>query len=266
MSNKLIKNEQSNPDTGVLSEFSLVGRVAIVTGASSGLGVQLSRALVDAGADVILAARRQEKLAVVAKELGCRFIVCDVSTTDGRKHLIDEAIHSNGKIDILINNAGTASTIPAENETEQGFRAVLETNLLAPFELSKMAARHMLLQGSGSIINVASVLGLVGNLRIPDAAYSASKGGLINLTRELSAQWASRGVRVNAVAPGYFESEMTASMFDNDKSIDWISRHDPMGRPGRPGELNGAVVFLASDASSYVTGQVIAVDGGWTTV
>jgi len=266
MPRNLVNNNQHNSDCVGLSQFSLVGRVAIVTGASSGLGVQISRALSEAGADVILAARRKEKLANAAEELNCKFVVCDVSTTDGRKFLIDEVINLHGKIDILINNAGTSSTMPAENESEEGFRAVLETNLLAPFELSKMAAHYMLPQGSGSIINIASVLGLVGNLRIPDAAYSSSKGGLINLTRELAAQWSSRGVRVNAVAPGYFESEMTATMFDNNKSIDWIARHDPMGRPGRPGELNGAVIFLASDASSYVTGQVLAVDGGWTSV
>jgi NAD(P)-dependent dehydrogenase (short-subunit alcohol dehydrogenase family) len=251
---------------GVLSQFSLRGRVAIVTGASSGLGVQIGRALCEAGANVVLAARRREKLAEVAAELGCEYVVSDVSTTEGRRELVEETLSSHGFIDILVNNAGIASTKPAETETEEGFRSVLETNLLAPFELARIAAQHMLQRGSGSIINVASVLGLVGNLRIPDAAYSASKGGLVTLTRELAAQWASRGVRVNAVAPGYFESEMTASMFGSEKGLSWIARHDPMGRPGRPGELNGAVVFLASDASSYVTGQVLAVDGGWMAV
>jgi hypothetical protein len=253
-------------DADGLTQFSLRGRVAIVTGASSGLGAQIGRALCGAGAEVILAARRREKLADIASTLGCGFVVSDVSTTEGREELIAETLAKRGSIDVLVNNAGIASTKPAETETVEGFRTVLETNLVAPFELARMAAIHMLQRGSGSIINVASVLGLVGNLRIPDAAYSASKGGVVSLTRELAAQWASRGVRVNAVAPGYFESEMTASMFASEKGLDWISRHDPMRRPGRAGELNGAVIFLASDASSYVTGQVLAVDGGWSAV
>lgn len=266
MSQKLEDRAVSGADGNVLTQFSLRGRVAIVTGASSGLGVQIGRALREAGADVVLAARRREKLIEVAAELGCGYVISDVSTTDGRRDLIEKTLSTRGSIDILVNNAGIASTKPAETETEEGFRSVLETNLLAPFELAKMVGQHMLSRGSGSIINVASVLGMVGNLRIPDAAYSASKGGLVTLTRELAAQWASRGVRVNAVAPGYFESEMTASMFESEKGLSWIARHDPMGRPGRPGELNGAVVFLASNASSYVTGQVLAVDGGWTAV
>jgi NAD(P)-dependent dehydrogenase (short-subunit alcohol dehydrogenase family) len=266
MQQELDAGDVSAADVGVLSQFSLRGRVAIVTGASSGLGVQIGRALCEAGADVVLAARRREKLIEVATGLGCGYVVSDISTTEGRATLIEETLASRGAIDILVNNAGIASTKPAETETEEGFRSVLETNLLAPFELARLAGQHMLGRGSGSIINVASVLGMVGNLRIPDAAYSASKGGLVTLTRELAAQWASRGVRVNAVAPGYFESEMTASMFESEKGLSWIARHDPMGRPGRAGELNGAVVFLASDASSYVTGQVLAVDGGWMAV
>jgi NAD(P)-dependent dehydrogenase (short-subunit alcohol dehydrogenase family) len=262
-----VQSENENEgEKGILSQFSLSNRVAIVTGASSGLGVQIGRALCEAGAHVVLAARRREKLKEVADQIGCDYVVCDISTSAGRRELIEGTLASQGSIDVLVNNAGIASTKPAEIETEDGFRSVLETNLVAPFELARMAAEHMLSRGSGSIINVASVLGLVGNLRIPDAAYSASKGGLVTLTRELAAQWASRGVRVNAVAPGYFESEMTASMFESEKGVSWIARHDPMGRPGRPGELNGAVVFLASDASSYVTGQVLAVDGGWMAV
>lgn len=250
----------------VLDKFSLKGRVAIVTGASSGLGVQIGRALCQAEAAVVLVGRRKDKLASVAKELDCDIFAGDVTSELDRKSLVESTVAKHGTVDILVNNAGIASTRPAEEETATGFQAVLETNLVAPFDLSRLAATHMLARGSGSIINISSALGLVGNLSIPDAAYAASKGGLIALTRELSAQWARRGIRVNAIAPGYFESEMTASMFSDDKSQNWIARHDPMGRPGLPGELGGAVIFLASNASSYVTGHVLLVDGGWTAV
>ena len=249
-----------------LDAFSLEGRVAIVTGASSGLGTQIGDGLRKAGAEVVLFARRQDALSKAAAELGCDFEVGDVTSERDRAVLVERTIERYGKIDILVNNAGIASTRPAEEETADGFRNVLETNLLAPFELTRLAAAHMLARGTGSVINVASVLGLLGNPRIPDAAYAASKGGLVALTRELAAQWAGRGVRVNAVAPGYFETEMTQSMFDDDRSLRWIARNDPMGRPGRRGELTGAVVYLAGAASSYVTGQILAVDGGWSSV
>jgi NAD(P)-dependent dehydrogenase (short-subunit alcohol dehydrogenase family) len=246
--------------------FSLDGRVAVVTGASSGLGVQIGSALRRARATVVLAARRKDVLASIAADLDCDFHVVDVTDAGGRTDLVESTVERHGAIDVLVNNAGIASTRPAEEETADGFRSVLETNLVAPFELTRLVGIHMLERGSGSVVNIASTLGLVGNPRIPDAAYASSKGGLVLLTRELAAQWARRGVRVNAVAPGYFETEMTTSMFDNEKSLDWIARHDPMGRAGRPGELDGAVVFLASGASSYVTGHVLAVDGGWTAI
>jgi hypothetical protein len=202
----------------------------------------------------------------VASSLDCEYHAADITSDVARIAVIESTIEKFGSIDVLVNNAGIASTRPAEEETPAGFRAVLETNLVSAFELARLAGIHMLERGSGSIINIASTLGLVGNIRIPDAAYAASKGGLIVLTRELAAQWARRGVRVNAIAPGYFETEMTASLFDNQRGLEWIRRHDPMGRPGLRGELDGAIVYLASDASSYVTGHVLAVDGGWTAV
>jgi NAD(P)-dependent dehydrogenase (short-subunit alcohol dehydrogenase family) len=251
---------------GILGSFSLDGQVAVVTGGSSGLGIQIGRALREAGARVVLAARRREALESVAAGVDCEFHVADVTKDEHRIALIEETIERFGSVDVLVNNAGIASTRPAEEETVSGFRAVLETNLVAAFDLARLAGAHMLERGSGSIINIASTLGLVANPRIPDVAYAASKGGLVLLTRELAAQWARRGVRVNAIAPGYFESEMTSSMFDNERSLNWIARNDPMGRAGRPGELGGAVVYLAGSASSYVTGAVLAVDGGWTAV
>jgi hypothetical protein len=245
---------------------SLEGRVALLTGASSGLGVQFARALAASGAQVMLAARREEQIRRLADECGCRYRVTDVCDEGERLSLVKETIALFGSLDILVNNAGIASTRPAEHESTSRFRQVLETNLVAPFALAREAGIHMLTRGHGSIINVASTLGLVGNGQIPDAAYAASKGGLANLTRELAAQWARRGVRVNALAPGYFESEMTEAFFSDDRGMDWIRKKTPMGRPGSPGELDGALLFLASDASSYLTGQVLAVDGGWTAI
>ena len=150
---------------------------------------------------------------------------------------------------------------------QERFREVLEVNLVAPFVLARTAARNMLERGAGgSIVNVASILGLVGVGRPPQGAYTASKGGLVNLTRELSAQWASSGVRVNAIAPGFFESEMTEELFADERGSKWVARHTPMRRHGHAHELDGALLFLAGDASSYVTGQILAVDGGWTAV
>jgi NAD(P)-dependent dehydrogenase (short-subunit alcohol dehydrogenase family) len=252
--------EQTTPS------LSLDGRGVLLTGASAGLGTQFARALCGAGARVMIAARREEPLRRLAAEYGCVYRVADVSIESDRVDLVAAAVAEFGAIDVLVNNAGIASTGPAEDEATDDFRRVLETNLVAPFALAREAARSMLVKGRGSIVNVASVLGVVGNGQIPDAAYAASKGGLVNLTRELAAQWARRGVRVNALAPAYFESEMTAAFFNEERGRIWINRKTPMGRPGAPGELDAALLFLASDVSSYVTGQVLAVDGGWTAV
>ena len=171
--------------------FSLEGKVAIVTGASSGIGVQIGSALREAGATVVLVARRREVLETVSGELECEFMVADVTSDGDRLQLIESTVTRFGSVDVLVNNAGVASTRPAEEETASGFRHVLETNLVAPFELARLAGVHMLERGSGSIVNIASTLGLVGNPRIPDVAYASSKGGLVLLTRELAAQWAA---------------------------------------------------------------------------
>jgi NAD(P)-dependent dehydrogenase (short-subunit alcohol dehydrogenase family) len=240
--------------------------VVLLTGASSGLGAQFARVLCCAGARVMLAARREEPLRKLAAQYGCAYRVADVNLESDRVELVAAAVSEFGTLDVLVNNAGIASTVPAEHASTDDFRRVMETNLVAPFALSREAARTMLAQGRGSIVNIASVLGVVGNGQIPDAAYAASKGGLVNLTRELAGQWARRGIRVNALAPAYFESEMTVEFFNDERGMNWIKRKTPMGRPGAPGELDAALLFLASDASSYVTGQVLAVDGGWTAV
>jgi NAD(P)-dependent dehydrogenase (short-subunit alcohol dehydrogenase family) len=251
-----------------LASFRLDGRVAIVTGASSGLGARFARALDAAGAKVVLVARRLERLEQLAGELGDALPVrCDLSRPDDVAPVVEGALERYGRVDVLVNNAGAVDAGPALDEPLERFREVLDINLVAPFALSQHAARAMLDGGrGGTIVNIASVLGLVGVGQIPQAGYAASKGGLVNLTRELSAQWSRQGVRVNAIAPGWFESEMTEDMFAEESGHKWVARRAPIGRHGREGELDGALLFLASDASSYVTGQVLAVDGGWVSI
>lgn len=248
-----------------LAPFRLDGRTAVVTGASSGLGARFARVLHAAGADVVVAARRAERLRDLADDLpGVEAVSCDVADPDAVAGLVEAALARFGHIDVVVNNAGTGAVVPAEEEAPEVFRRVVDVNLVGLFEVSRQAARHLLAQGSGAIVNVASVLGLVASGQIPQASYAASKGAVVNLTRELAVQWARRGVRVNALAPGWFPSEMTNGMLDDEGGQRFIRRNTPMGRPGGTAELDGALLFLASDASSYVTGHTLVVDGGWT--
>jgi hypothetical protein len=252
-------------DPGAL--FRLDGRVALVTGASSGLGMRFARVLHAAGAEVVLAARRADRLETLARELGRALpVACDVAVPADLERLVNASLDRRGRIDVLVNNAGMGGLSPAEEEPIENFRRVLDVNLTGAFALTQLVARSMLARQQGSIINVASVLGLVASGRLPQASYAASKGALVSLTRELAAQWARRGVRVNAIAPGWFPTEMNIGLFEDERSSAWIRRMTPMGRPGDPHELDGALLFLASDASSYVTGQTIVVDGGWVAV
>lgn len=246
----------------ILDRFRLDDRVAIVTGASSGLGVAFAQALAEAGADVVLAARRTDRLAETARlvEAAGRRALCvkaDVASPDDC-HAVAAAAADFGHVGVLVNNAGVAGAVPASRETPEHFRRIIDINLMGAYWMARAAAQVM--TGGGSIVNIASVLGLV-NTGLPQAGYSSSKAGLLGLTRDLAAQWSHRkNIRVNALAPGYFASEMTARQ-DAD-TIDDIVRRIPLPRTGDPEELAAAVVFLASDASSYVTGTTLTVDGG----
>lgn len=253
------------------SIFRLDGKVAVVTGASSGLGVAFAESLAAAGARVALVARRRERLEALAARLAdegaeALAVPCDVTLESDVDRAAEEVLARFGRVDVLVCNAGVTTIVPAETQGLGDFRATLDVNLTGVFLCAQRFGRPMLAQGAGSIVNVSSILGVVGVGQVPQAAYCAAKGGVLNLTRDLAAQWARRGVRVNAIAPGWFPSEMTADMFGDDRSMKWMRGRTPMGRAGRPEELAGPLLFLASDASSYVTGQVIAVDGGWTAV
>ena len=239
----------------------------IVTGASSGLGDRFSRVLHAAGASLVVAARRADRLEALAAELpGTTVVTADVAVDADCERLVATALDAHGRLDVLVNNAGMGLAAPAESEDIDVFRQHLAVNVTGAYLLAQLAGRHFLAHGGGVIVNIASVLGLVSAGQIPFTSYGTSKGAMVQLTRELAGQWARRGIRVNALAPGWFESEMTTEMFEDESSATWIRRKSPMGRAGHADELDGALLFLASDASSYVTGQILAVDGGWTAV
>jgi len=248
--------------------FGLDSRVAIVTGASSGLGERFARVLHAAGAKVVVGARRVERLEALAADLGGERVLpvaCDVAVDADCAKLVDAAIGGFGRVDVLVNNAGISEVVAAEDEPIERWREVVDVNLTGLFRLCQLAGRQMLAQRAGSIVNVSSMLGLVASAPIKQASYAATKGGVVNLTRELACQWARSGVRVNAIAPGWFPSEMTNDeMFGDERSMEFLRRNCPMGRGGEDHELDGVLLFLAGDASSYVTGVTIPVDGGWT--
>ncbi len=248
--------------------FRLDGKVAVLTGASSGLGERFAHVLSDAGAAVVLAARRVDRLEALAAQLPNSIAVaCDVGAPGDITKLVDATMAEYGQIDVVVNNAGISRVLPAIDEDIDEFRREVEIDLIAPFDLARQAARTMIERGApGSIVNIGSVLGEVGGGRLKAAGYAASKGGVHNLTRELASQWARKNVRVNAIAPGWFETEMNEEMFETEGGMNYITGNAPMGRAGKQGELDGALLYLASDASTYTTGQVLCVDGGWTAI
>jgi NAD(P)-dependent dehydrogenase (short-subunit alcohol dehydrogenase family) len=246
--------------------FSVRDRVVIVTGASSGLGTQFARALHAAGAQVVAVARRKERLDELAAACpGLDARPLDVTDDDGCATLVADVLASYGRIDGLVNNAGIGNPTPAVSESLEEFRRVLDVNLTSVFHLARLVAPSMIERRHGSIVNIASVYGLGSTYPIGDASYTSSKAAVVNLTRDLAGQWGKHGVRVNAIAPGFFRSEMAEELFTNDKAHQRIALATPLRRTGEPGELDGALLYLLSDASSFVTGQTIAVDGGWTT-
>jgi NAD(P)-dependent dehydrogenase (short-subunit alcohol dehydrogenase family) len=246
-----------------MTDRALGGRVVVLTGASSGIGSQLAVALAKAGARTVLAARRRDRLEEIARDLqDCVPVECDVTSEDDRRRLITTAVERFGQIDGLVNNAGYSIVKPALAESVQDFTRIIELNLIAPFALAQLAAQQMKSRG-GAIVNIASIAGFRAT-PLPTAGYTASKAGLIGLTRELATQWARYQIRVNAVAPGWFETELTGPLFESGTPPDWIVAAAPLRRAGRAGELDAAVTFLLSDQSSYVTGHTLVVDGGLT--
>jgi NAD(P)-dependent dehydrogenase (short-subunit alcohol dehydrogenase family) len=244
--------------------FDLTGRVAIVTGASSGLGERFARVLAAAGATVWASARRKERLDRLAAEVpGVRPVPCDVSLATDRAAMVERVVARDGRVDILVNNAGTSSKARPHEETPEAFADVLGTNLVGPFHLAQLVAAAAAGQPV-SIVNVSSIVGVVSTAPRGGASYAAGKAGLIGLTRQLAGHWGRAGVRANALAPGWFRTEMNDAMFDDEASLRWIERNTMVRRPGEPAELDGALLFLVSAASTYCTGQVLAVDGGWT--
>lgn len=248
--------------------FDLTGRSAIVTGGSRGLGKEMAEGLAEAGASLMLCARRAEWLDETVEEFKGRgfeveSMLCDTSVADEVQTVVDATVEKFGKVDILINNAGISwGAMPEEMPLEK-WQKVVDVNLTGCFLFAQAAGREMLKQGSGSIINITSISGITSSANGPFyAGYVASKAGLIGLTRELAASWGRRGIRVNAIAPGFFRSRLADPVIDIYENA--IRENNPIPRIGEEGELKGAAVFLASDASSYVTGQTIVVDGGMT--
>ena len=254
-----------------MSLFDLKGKIALVTGASSGLGVQFSKALARQGADVAILARREEKLEEVRKIIvgmgvRCFPVRCDVLKIADIKAAVAKVKDHYGRIDILVNNAGVARAAPAESQSDDDWKAVLDTNLNSVYFVAREVGQVMIGQNYGKIINLGSIHSNVAMPNRPLNAYCASKGGVQMLTRALANEWAKYNITVNAIGPAYFQSEMTSAAMSDPAFLNVVKICCPMGRPGREGELDGALIYFASDASSYTTGQLLSIDGGWTAI
>jgi NAD(P)-dependent dehydrogenase (short-subunit alcohol dehydrogenase family) len=261
----------SSPEIGpqrlaIMERFRLDGKVAVVTGASAGLGVSFAGALAEAGADVALGARRADRLAETqawVTQLGRRAVSVptDVTSPEDCDGLVGAAMQAFGRVDILVNNAGTSDAAPALKQSADDFRRVVDINLHGSYWMARACGRVM--QPGSSIINISSVIGLSRGV-LPSAGYASSKAAIIGLTRDLANQWTSRhGIRVNALAPGFVETELTAPLIERQELLDTVLARTPMGRLAEPAEICGPLIFLASDASSYLTGITLPVDGGW---
>lgn len=254
----------------VMEQLSLKGRNAIVTGGGQGLGKAMAMGLAQAGADIIIAARRTQsametKPIIESYGVKCTVIQGDMRNEDDIKAMVAAVLKEYGKIDILFNNAGTWRGDDAEKVTTEDWKEVIDVNLTGPFIVSREVGKVMLKQGKGSIVNIASMSGMVVNTPQNQCAYNASKGGLIMLTKSMATEWATRGVRVNAICPGYIRTEMSEDRYQKkDPAIErWFSM-TPMGRSGKAEELMGLAVYLASDASGFATGSTYVLDGGYT--
>ncbi|MCR4632085.1 MAG: SDR family oxidoreductase [Treponema sp.] len=253
------------------SYFDLSGQVAVVTGCSTGLGVQMAKALANQGAKIVAVARRKKMIEAVAKEIADTYkvetlaIQCDITDTERVNAAVDEIIAKFGRIDILINNAGTGAVAPAEDITDEQFAGEMNVDLFGTFKFARAAAKKAMIPAKyGRVINIASMYGLVGNKIAGSAPYHAAKGGVVNLTRALAAEWGKYNITVNSICPGYFYTPLTKETLDSDFFQQNAKTMIPMERYGNEGELDSAAIFLASPASTYVTGVNLPVDGGYT--
>lgn len=251
--------------------FDLKGRVAVISGASSGLGRQMSRAFANQGASLVILARRIERLQELKKELDnynvdILPIKCDVTSSEDIKNAAQLAEQHFGKIDILVNCAGSSKDAGVLEMTDDEWDFTIDTDLTSVFKMTREFANIMKKNNYGRIINIASMYGIVGNTEIPTIAYHSSKGGVVNFTRAAAAELAKYNITVNCICPGYFYTELTTQVLDTPKFQDFAASHVPMKRYGHEGELNAGVIFLSSDEASYVTGIILPIDGGYTTV